>query len=89
MLSEVNLKQFWVKICVTIEIRIACKKLALESFFYFYSSSIQGKNDINLHDILPFITGTPSIPCLGFKKKLEILSMTVRNFKTKSAIVQL
>ena len=72
MLDEVNLKQFWVKICVTLEIRVACKKLALESFFYFSSSSIQGKSDINLRDILQFITGTPSIPCLGFQKKLEV-----------------
>ena len=30
MLGEVNLKQFWVKICVTLEIRVACKKLAFE-----------------------------------------------------------
>ena len=72
MLDEVNLKQFWVKICVTLEIRVACKKLALESFFYFSSSSIQGKSDISLHDILQFITSTPSIPCLGFQKKLEV-----------------
>ena len=49
MLGEVNLKEFWVKICGTLEIRVACKKLALQSLFYFYSSSIQGKNDINLH----------------------------------------
>ena len=69
---SVNLKQFWVKICVTLEIRVACKRLALESFFYFYSSSIQGKGDIHLHDILQFITGTPSIPCLGFQNKLEV-----------------
>ena len=66
---SVNLKQFWVKICVTLEIRVACKMVALESFFYLYSSSIQGKSDIHLHDILQFIFGTPSIPCLGFKKK--------------------
>ena len=26
MLGEVNLKQFWVKICETFEIRVACKK---------------------------------------------------------------
>ena len=73
MLGEVNLKQFWVKIWVILEIRVACKKLALESFFYF-SSSIQGNSDNNLHDILQFITDTPSIPCLGFqkKKKLEV-----------------
>ena len=68
MLGEVNLKQFWVKIWVILEIRVACKKLALESFFYF-SSSIQGNSDNNLHDILQFITDTPSIPCLGFQKK--------------------
>ena len=72
MLGEVNLKQFWVKICVTLKIRVAFKKLALESFFYFHSSSIQGKSDIHLHDILQFITGTPSIPCLGFQKNLEV-----------------
>ena len=55
----VNLKQFWVRICVALEIRVACLKLALETFIYFYSSSIQGKSDINLHDIQQFITGTP------------------------------
>ena len=72
MLSEVNFKQFWVRICVALEIRVACKKLALETFIYFYPSSIQGKSDINLHDIQQFITGTPSIPCLGFQKMLEV-----------------
>ena len=68
----VNLKQFWVTICVALEIRVACLKLALETFIYFYWSSIQGKSDINLHDIQQFITGTPSTPCLGFQKMLEV-----------------
>ena len=72
MLDKVNLNEFRVKICVALEIRVACKMLALESFFYFYSSSIQGKSNINLHDILQFITGTPSIPCLGFQQKLRV-----------------
>ena len=66
------MKEFRVKICVTLESRVACKKLALESFFYFYSSSVHGKSDINLQDILQFITGTPSIPCLGFQQKLRV-----------------
>ena len=30
MLGEVNLKEFWNKICGTLEIRVAGKKLALE-----------------------------------------------------------
>ena len=72
MLGDVKLKQFWVRICVTLEIRVACKKLALEAFIYFYSSSIHGKIDINIHDIQQFITGTPSLPCLGFQKMLEV-----------------
>ena len=72
MLGKVNLNEFRVKICVALESRVACKKLALESFFYFYSSSVHGKSDINLQDILQFITGTPSIPCLGFQQKLRV-----------------
>ena len=66
-----KLEGIWGKICVTLEIRVACKRHALKSFYYFYSSSIQGKSDIYLHDILQFVTGTPSIPRVGFQKKLE------------------
>ena len=77
MLDELNLEQFWGKICVTLKIRVACFAfLALRPFFYFllarYSSSIQGKTDINLHDILRLVTGAPSVLFLEFQQKLTI-----------------
>ena len=67
MFDEENMKEFWPKICVLLEIRVILL-LFTNKILSFYSR----KKDINLHYILQFVTDIPSIPCLRFQQKLTI-----------------